>query len=376
LGPNEHLIGQQGGRRALTTPAMVLDLDVFERNLETMAVGHRAVGLGLRPHAKSHKCSEMAKRQVAAGALGVCCATLREAEAMAAAGVPGVLVTSPVIGAAPVERLARLNGVADGLMVVVDNSDNAEALDAASGKAGKPLSVLVDLDIGMARTGAADGESAAALVRQVAGSGNLEYQGVQAYSGRVQHIEAYDERAAEYGGQLDRLQLVLARLAREGLAAAIVTGGGTGTHAIDRACGLFTEQQAGSYVFMDVQYNAVELARTTPPPFETALTIRCTVVSANARGFVTVNGGFKCFATDGPPPQIASGAPDGARFEYFGDEHGRIVFADTGDVLDVGDQIELVTPHCDPTVNLHDFIHCVRGETLAAIWRVDGRGVL
>jgi D-serine deaminase-like pyridoxal phosphate-dependent protein len=226
----------------------------------------------------------------------------------------------------------------------------------------------------------ATAEAAVALARQAAGTPHLVYRGVQAYSGRVQHIETYADRAEEYGRQLDELQLILERLAREDLAAEIVTGGGTGTHGIDRTRGVFTEHQAGSYIFMDVQYNAVELLRGAAPPFETALTIRCTVVSANARGFVTVNGGFKCFATDGPPPVIApggfGGAPEGARFEYFGDEHGRILFAHPDDRLEIGDQIELVTPHCDPTVNLHDWVHGVRGDTLEAIWPIDARGVL
>ena len=128
---------------------------------------------------------------------------------------------------------------------------------------------------------------------------------------------------------------------------------------------------------MDVEYNLVEIIEgQNEAPFATALTMRNSVVSNNAEGFVTIDGGFKCFATDGPAPELHGGAPAGARYEYFGDEHGRIVFARPDETLSLGAQVDLVTPHCDPTVNLHDFIHVVRGDTIEEIWPIAGRGVL
>src|SRR5690606_20366733 len=154
------------------------------------------------------------------------------------------------------------------------------------------------------------------------------------------------------------------------------SGGGTGTFGIDRTRDVLTEHQAGSYAVMDVEYNQVEILEERKTPFETALFMRNTVVSANAEGFVNIDSCFKCFATNAAAPELAAGAPAGARYEYFGDEHGRIVFAPGNGTLELGAAVELVTPHCDPTVNLHDYYHCVRGDTLIDIWRIDARGVL
>jgi 3-hydroxy-D-aspartate aldolase len=377
LGPNAALIGMPGGLDRITTPALVLRLELFERNLARMGAFLKPSGMSIRPHSKTHKCSEIAKRQIAAGALGVCCATLREADAMVAAGIAGVLITSPVVGAAKVERLARLNTAADGLMVVADNPDNVRDLAHAARAAGGELTVLVDVDVGMQRTGVATIAAAVELAKQIGTSNGLSFGGIQGYSGMVQHIEDYGDRAATYGVHLDRFAATAAALKEAGMAPAIVTGGGTGTIAIDAARGVINEHQAGSYAFMDVEYNLVEIVEDRgAPPFATALTMRNTVVSANADGFVTIDGGFKCFATDGPFPELYDGAPDGAKYSYFGDEHGRIEFAHDGETLPVGSQVELVTPHCDPTVNLHDYIHAVRGDVIEDIWRIDARGVL
>ena len=376
LGPNRKLVGVPGSRHRLTTPALVLDLDRFERNLTAMARFCRDAGFQLRPHAKTHKSSMIARKQIDAGAVGVCCTTLREAEAMVAGGVRGVHITSPVIGDARIERLAALNVRGHDLMVVVDNPANARDIEAAVRRTGRPLRVLVDVDIGMSRTGVASGQDALALARLLAESEELEYCGIQGYSGRVQHINDLEERRHVYGEQIGRLAAIRNVLAQDGLAPDIVTGGGTGTFGIDRSLGVLTEHQGGSYIFMDVEYNLVHILEDRPTPFETALFMRNTVVSANADGFVTIDGGFKCFATDGPVPELAAGAPPGARYEYFGDEHGRVVFADGGGSLPVGAAVELVTPHCDPTVNLHDWYHVVRADTVVDIWPIDARGVL
>jgi 3-hydroxy-D-aspartate aldolase len=377
LGPNAALIGEPGGLDRITTPALVLRLERFERNLARMGEFLKSSGMAIRPHSKTHKCSEIAKRQIAGGALGVCCATLREAEAMVAARVAGVLITSPVVGSSKVERLARLNGAADGLMVVADHPDNVRAIAQAARTAGRTLTVLVDVDVGMQRTGVASTTAAVVLAELIGESDGLAFGGIQGYSGMVQHIEDYGDRAATYGVHLDRFAATAAALKEAGMAPAIVTGGGTGTIAIDAERRVVNEHQAGSYIFMDVEYNIVEIVDDNPAvPFATALTMRNTVVSANADGFVTIDGGFKCFATDGPFPELCHGAPDGAAYSYFGDEHGRIEFANDGETLPVGAQVELVTPHCDPTVNLHDFIHAVRGDVIEDIWPIDARGVL
>ncbi|MFN4088953.1 MAG: DSD1 family PLP-dependent enzyme [Alphaproteobacteria bacterium] len=378
LGPNAHLIGMAGSRERLNTPVLLLDLDALERNIAAMADFARMHGIGLRPHAKTHKSVEIARRQIAAGARGICCATLGEAEAIAGAGIPGVLITSPVVQPDKIARLTALNTRAEGLMAVVDDPANVAALAAAAEAAGKPLTLLIDVEVGSRRTGVHSAQAATALARQIASSPALRFAGIQGYAGNLQHKYDYTERreaATEVTGWLRR---VADALAAEGLAPEIVTGGGTGTHEIDARAGLMTELEVGSYVVMDVDYGAVALREDDPRPFADALFVRTSVVGAAHEAFAVTDGGLKAFATDAPsPPRIARGAPEGATYGFAGDEHGRVFYPDGGagaPRLAIGDAVECVTPHCDPTVNLYDHYHVVRGDTLVAIWPVDARG--
>lgn len=374
---NAHMLGQQGSARALNTPALVLDLDAFERNLAKMAAHCAAAGLGLRPHAKTHKSVEIARRQMAAGAVGVCVAKLGEAEVMGAGGIESVLVTSPVVKEDGIRRLMELNARIGDLMVVVDDMANAEALGraAAPGRGGaRPLKVLVDLDVGLHRTGIAPGEAAAELAEFVAASPGLSFMGLQAYAGHLMHVADYAERReksltamGELGGMRDMLR-------ERNISCAILTGGGTGSFDIDPEAGVLTDLQAGSYVFMDTEYNAVGQKDASGAPFETSLTVQTTVVSANTPGIATTDAGIKAMATDQKTIAIASGAPDGTAYFLFGDEQGGLLFPDRDTRLDPGAVLNLETPHCDPTVNLYDCYHVVRDGTLVDIWPVDTRG--
>ena len=375
-GPNARWIGEPRSRQALATPALILDLDDFEHNLKAMARLCREAGLLLRPHAKTHKSIEIARRQIEAGAVGISVATLREATVMVEAGLPGVLLTTPAIGPAKIEALCDLVGLSDGFMVVVDSLANAAELEAALKRRRKTMPVLVDIDIGMGRTGIPDVAGAIALIRRIAGSPVLKYAGLQSYSGRVQHITRAAERARVYGRQLKHLRAVLAAAAKAGHPPGIVSGGGTGTFDIDRREKLFTECQCGSYALMDVEYQEVELFAREKHPFRTALYVQCMVVSAHVPGAPTIDGGFKCFSMDGPMPELARGAPDGARYEFYGDEFGKIRLPTKRGTMKPGSKVEIVTPHCDPTINMHDFYHCVRGSILQDIWPVDARGSL
>jgi len=376
LGPNARLIGQPRSRQALATPALILELDAFEHNLKAMARLCKQAGLSLRPHAKTHKSIEIAKRQLAAGAIGISVATLREATVMVEAGLPGVLLTTPVVGAAKIEALCALIGRSEGFMVALDSPANAAELDAALKRHRKTLPVLVDIDIGMARTGVADIAGALKLIRRVSASPFLRYAGLQAYSGQVQHITRAAARARVYGPQLKYLRKLVAALTEAGHPPAIISGGGTGSFDTDRREGLFTECQCGSYALMDVEYQEVELFADETHPFKTALYVQLMVVSGNVPGAPTVDGGFKCFSMDGPLPQLARGAPAGARYQFYGDEFGKIRLPKRDGRMKPGSKVELVAPHCDPTVNLHDYYHCVRANKLAHIWRVDARGSL
>jgi D-serine deaminase-like pyridoxal phosphate-dependent protein len=370
---NENLVGLPGSRAMLQTPALVIDLDAFERNVSRMAEHARKVGVSLRPHAKTHKSVEVAKLQIAAGALGVCAAKLGEAEALAAGGIESVLVTSPVVTHAGIARVIALNASMKELMVTCDNAAVAARLDAAAAASGKRLRVLVDIDPGLGRTGIKSA-NAPALVAQVARAKGLEYAGLQCYAGQVQHMESPNERREKSLAAMQDLAALRDTLAKEGLAPKIVSGGGTGTFDIDPDARVLTELQVGSYIFMDRQYNEVWEKPGDRPPFEIALTVQTTVVSANRTGLATTDAGYKAFATDAGPPAIASGAPDGATYFFFGDEQGGVVYSESAGKLKPTDVLTCVVPHCDPTVNLYDVYHAVRGDTLVALWPIEGRG--
>jgi len=376
-GPNARLIGKPGGLLELTTPALVLDLDAFERNIRAYQHQVNLHGLQARPHAKSHKCGEIARHQIAAGAVGVCTASLHEAEAMVGHGINNILITSPVIGSGKLDRLLQLLDCGVSVAVVVDDHEHAASMAAAARRSGHVLDVLIDVDLGMGRTGVSNIESALQLVNVVCDAEGVSYRGIQAYSGRVQHIEEFAERDHIYTGQLRFLSELIAALDKRGLKPATVTGGGTGTLALDCREGILTEHQAGSYIFMDVEYGAVTLrVNDGDAAFATSLFLHSTVISKNVPGRVTIDAGLKSFATDGPLPRVRAGAPVGTTYSFFGDEHGCLTFPTPTDCLPLGSIVAFVTPHCDPTINLHDYLHVVRNNTIVDIWRIAGRGVL
>lgn len=373
LDVNRHLIGVPGGRAALATPALVVELDVLKRNIASMAKRCADAGIALRPHAKSHKCASIAKLQRAAGAVGFCCAKLGEAEALTAAGVSDILLTSPVVADQALARLSRLNAAAEGLMVVVDAPEMAAKLGAAARASGKTLGVVVDLDIGLHRTGIAP-DRAADLAVAVAGEEGLTFEGLQAYAGHLMHLGDAAERATKSKAALAMMAGVRDELTRRNLPPKIMTGGGTGTVDIDPAFGVLTELQGGSYVFMDREYNDVWTKADAKPPFETSLFVQTTVISAALPQLCTTDAGLKSFATDAGPPVLAKGAGPSASYFFFGDEQGGVLAGEAADRPALGAVLSCVVPHCDPTVNLYDAIHVVEGDTLVDIWPVEARG--
>ncbi|HUX74766.1 MAG TPA: DSD1 family PLP-dependent enzyme [Steroidobacteraceae bacterium] len=372
--PNAGLLGRPGGRAALDTPALVIDRPALDRNIAAMAAHARATGVALRPHVKTHKSVAIARRQIAAGALGVSCVTLGEAEVMVRAGIPGVHITSPPVTAAKIARLAALARTPHrGLSVVVDHAANVAALSAALRDGPAPLAVLVDVDAGQGRTGCTF-DAAPTLARAVRAAPGLSFAGVQAYAGHLQHVPSRAERRERSLRLADRLHHLLQELARDGLAASVVTGGGTGTFDLDPEARVFTELQVGSYVFMDVEYLRALADGRNGPPFETSLFVATAVVSVNQPAYIVTDAGLKSFATDGPTPEPAGRAPPGSRYEFFGDEHGKLFVPSGAARPALGTVIECVTPHCDPTVNLHDVFHVVDGDMLVELWPVDARG--
>ncbi len=341
-------------KQQLPTPALLLDLDKFEANLARMAARIKRSGKALRPHAKAHKCVEIARRQIAAGAIGVCVATVSEAEQMASAGIQGLLLTSPLADPLKMGRIVRT-----GAMVVVDHLQQVAWYSQAAADAGRKVDVLVDLDVGDHRTGAATPQDAVEIAEAVDQAANLELRGLQAYSVLGSHAGGLDERkrvSAEAFGIASR---AIGILLRRGLSIEIVSGGSTGTWEIDTSVADLTELQAGSYVFMDLAYRREGL------DFEHALTVLATVVSANHDGFVTVDAGFKAFATDrGYGPEALK--VTASKYRWGGDEFGYLDGPDA--VPKLGSRVEFIPPHCDPTVNLYDSIYACRGERIEAVW--------
>ncbi|QAY76190.1 DSD1 family PLP-dependent enzyme [Sphingosinicella sp. BN140058] len=357
-------------RRAdLPTPALVLDLPALERNVAAMAAWARDKGVALRPHSKTHKSGEIARRQRAAGAVGICCAKLGEAEALAADGIDDILITSPVVPGQAVERLARLARTIPRLAVVVDHPDNVDRIAEAVGDGG--IDVMVDIDPGAHRTGVASASAAVALAGRIAASGGLRYRGVQYYCGTLQHVTAAGDRRTALAERADYLRTILAALAAAGLPAETVTGGGTGSFAIDAELGVLNEFQVGSYIFMDREYRDCEVVG---PTFEQALAIDTRVISVNTPGRVTIDAGLKAMATDAGAPVVLSGTDPASRYVFMGDEHGMLITPCGGSDPGLGDLVTLVPPHCDPTVNLYDRYVVVKGDAVVAFWPVTARG--
>lgn len=339
-------------KREIPTPALILDLDAFEANLALMMAQMKRSGKNLRPHAKAHKCVQIARRQIAAGAIGVCVATVPEAEVMARAGIAGLLLTSPLA-----DPLKMARAVKTAAMVTVDHVQQVTWYQEAASAAGKKVDVLVDLDVGDHRTGASSVKQAIEIAQSVEGSANLRLRGIQGYSGRSAHGANAEERKRTSDAAFEIAIKARDAFVLAGLSTEVLTGGSTGTWDIDTLRPEVTEIQAGSFVLMDMEYERVGV------PFRHVLRVLATVVSANHDAFVTVDAGFKAISADrGYGPE---------NYRWGGDEFGYFDFADAKPKL--GDRIEFVPPHCDPTVNLHNRIYACRGENVEGAWPVMDR---
>ena len=299
--------------------------------------------------------------------MGLCCAKLGEAEALAAEGLGPLLITSPLVGPRKLHRLAQLALGSPGLTVVVDDVAATEALALALAAAGPVIDVLVDLDPGTARTGAATTEAVLAVARAVDGAPNLRFRGVQCYPDTIQHIA--EARAAAARAVWAPLIRTVAALTAAELPCEIVTGSGTGSFALDAIGGLFSDVQVGSYAVMDDEYAANEPLVVDEPTFTRSAFLSTQVVSANHEGHATIDAGSKSLSFDGPLPSVK--APAGLAYERAGDESGKVVGTAAPSV---GERVVLDLPHCDPSINLHDAFVRVRDGVVGDRWPVTARG--
>lgn len=352
----------------LPTPSLVVDLDRLESNLDKMSRFARERQIALRPHAKTHKCVNIARRQIEQGAVGICVATIAEAEVMVRGGIRGLLITGEMVGQPKVSRLVNVVSEAPDTMVVMDDVRNVEELQSAASRAGVHITVLIDVDIGQNRTGTQPGEAAAHLADSIARAKNLRLIGICAYAGHVAHSVGFENRRANSRRALEHAVETRDLLRRRGHQIEILSGASTGTYNIDSYVEGMTEMQSGSYVFMDVEYR--KIGGESGPVYEDfapALCVLSTVVH-RSRDKVIVDAGLKAFSTDrpfGPEPLGITGVT----YEFAGDEHGRLM-STGGHNIQLGDKLRFIIPHCDPTVNLYDRFFCVRGELVVDEWPI------
>jgi D-serine deaminase-like pyridoxal phosphate-dependent protein len=357
-------------RGDIPTPALLLDLDAFEDNIRKMASHLKARHKAFRPHGKTHKCPDIARALISAGAIGCCAARLSEAGVFAAAGIRGLLITTAVIGKDKISRAMALARQAPDTMFVVDDADNVRAINDAAG-GGPPIKLMIDLYFG--RTGIEPGRPALALAQLIDSLPNVTLEGLQSYDGQAAHTTPFTARADRTNGNMAKAVETKAMIEKAGIRCAIVTGGSTGTYRFDSENPGMTELQPGSFIFMDIEYGTIGGPDGAEyRDFKNALSVITTVVSTPP-GFAIVDGGYKAFSTDRPFTPRPLNLP-GVQYGWAGDEHGRLDLSASSRKLKVGDRVEFIPPHCDPTVNLYSHIHALRGDRVEAVWPIAARG--
>lgn len=364
------------------TPALVLDLDAFEANVAALHAHAAARGVRVRAHGKAHRCPEISRRQVAAGAVGVCCQKVGEAEGFAEAGIADILVSNEIVDPAKLERLARLARRVR-LAVCVDHPGAVAALARACRQAQARIDVLIELDVGQGRCGVATIDEVMALARAVAAAAPaLRLRGLQAYHGSAQHLRTVQARSQAIAGAARRAALARDTLRSAGFGCDEVSGGGTGTFAYEVASGVYTEIQPGSYALMDLDYRANE-PDAAAPAMRQAIGVMMSVMSVRAAHAV-LDGGLKAVSVDSGLPALRL---PGWRVCGVSDEHTVIEPLEAGRTVPAGEGSSAPAPllshlpvpgqrcvldpgHCDPTVNLHDWVVAYRGDRVEAVWPV------
>ena len=350
----------------IDTPCLIVDMDLVDRNIESMFSKFRQKGINVRPHLKTVKNPELAKMFLAAGASGVCVAKLSEAEVMVEAGIEDVLITTEMIGAAKIERLSNVLKRHYQIRVVVDSINGVNAMQEAASNAGMILSTLIELNVGQNRAGAEPGEPALYLANEIARRTNLHLTGVQGYEGHLQLLTDEEERKQLCAQSMQKLMSTVELLRKYGHKISVITTGGTGTAEYCAQAGA-TEVQPGSFIFMDGAYR-----RAIGNRFENALTLISTVISKSTPNRCVIDAGFKSLSTDSGNAELKA-FPD-ITYRPAGDEHGILESEKGSFTLNIGDRVELIPSHIDTTVNLHDFYYCHRGGKVEQILPISARG--
>ncbi len=355
------------------TPCLIVDLDALDRNIAKMQGLANQMGVRLRVHGKMHKSADIALMQIAAGACGICCQKVSEAEAFARAGVKDVLVSNQVRDPAKIDRLARLPRLAR-TIVCVDDPANVADLSAAAQRHGTTLECLVEIDCGAGRCGVNSTAAVVALAKAIAAAPGLTFSGIQAYQGAMQHMQDWADRKAKIDIAVAMVKDAVTALAAEGLGCAIVGGGGTGSYGFEGSSGVYNELQCGSYAFMDADYGRIhdkDGKRIDETEFEHALFLFTQVMSHTKADRAVCDAGLKAQSVDSGLP-VVFGRTD-VKYIKCSDEHG--VIEDPAGVLKPGDKLRLVPGHCDPTCNVHDWYVGVRAGRVERLIPVTARGM-
>jgi D-serine deaminase-like pyridoxal phosphate-dependent protein len=354
----------------LGTPALILDEALFQKNLAKMAEHNKATGLKLRAHVKIHKCPEISKRQVALGAIGVCCATTAESELLINSGVHGVLHTCQPAGRAQIARTVALARRDPTFITVVDDPITVDALEDALAAGRTKLNVIVDVFAGLERQGCQPGETALKLAQKVDQSKHLKLVGLMGYSGGASHTHGFEARKKKSTDDVAGMLESVARCRKSGLPIEIITGGSTGTYNIDTGNQL-TELQAGSYIFMDTLYRRIggKDSETVYTDFEPALSVMTTVISKTRPSQCAIDYGNKALlrTTDEVKDR------PGVRVEIAGAEYGMLLWNNGDRDIKLGERVEIYPSNLDTSVNVYDRIYVARGESIVDVWPIMGR---
>jgi 3-hydroxy-D-aspartate aldolase len=359
----------------IQTPALVLDLDALERNIEKMGRFAKEMGVRHRVHGKMHKSVDVALLQhELGGACGVCCQKVSEAEAFARGGIKDVLVSNQVRDPAKIDRLARIPLLGARAICCVDDLENIPDLSAAARKHGTTIECLVEIDCGAGRCGVTTTEEVVALATAIDAAEGLKFAGIQAYQGAMQHMDLYEDRKAKIDVAVAMVRDAVDALADTGLTCDIVGGGGTGSYYFEGNSGVYNELQCGSYAFMDADYGRIldkDGKRIDQGEWENALFILTSVMSHAKADKAICDAGLKAQSVDSGLPTVFG--RDDVEYVKCSDEHG--VIADPNGVLKVNDKLKLVPGHCDPTCNVHDWYVGVRNGKVECVWPVSARGL-
>jgi 3-hydroxy-D-aspartate aldolase len=358
----------------IQTPCLILDLEALERNIKKMGDYAKSHGMRHRAHGKMHKSVDVLKLQMRlGGAVGVCCQKVSEAEVFARAGIKEILVSNEVRDPAKIDRLARMPKLGSQVIVCVDDVANVADLSEAAQRHGTNLECFVEIDCGAGRCGVTTTPQVVEIAKAIDAAPGLKFTGLQAYQGAMQHIDSYEERKAKLDAAVAQVKDAVEALEREGLKPELVSGGGTGSYYFESNSGIYNELQCGSYAFMDGDYGRIrdkEGKRIDQGEWENSLFILTSVMSHAKPDKAICDAGLKAQSVDSGLPFIYG--RDDIEYIKCSDEHG--VISDPSGALKINEKLKLVTSHCDPTCNVHDWYIGVRNGKVETVWPVSARG--